>query len=261
MMQSEDVFRDYAFFKLFAVSEKQNWKISDIPWDKIEKERVSPATLRLVRESIFSELTTYSATKEFMNLFAEDLDFTHWLSVWFYEETKHPHVLMRWISHFGERFDDQFVHRGRQIHPMRPDRMEMLCMNIVSEITAANEYQQMTVDCEEPVLKIIARHLSIDESRHAAGFFAYARKMIQDSSEPDRLRLAALRIIFYCLFSQEQHHPVNEYVKRARQDASQAYYGLDYPPVHRMLLHKFSQLTDLELTGQDDIMRHIQRLR
>jgi hypothetical protein len=263
IVETQDVMQDQ-FFKLYPVSEKQMWKMSDIPWNDIQKDLVPPALLRLVREIVFAELTTFTATKHFMELFENDIDFTHWLSIWFYEETKHPHVLMKWLSHFGEKFDTQFMAAGRKIHPMRQNRMEMLCMNIVSEVTAANEYNVLITDTEEPVLKLISRLLSVDETRHATGFFTYAKKLMSQAEDQKPLQLTALRVLFYCLYSMEQHHPVNEFIKRIRQDKDlekQVGAGLDDPNVQRMLIHKFGQLTGLSFSSKEEIVAHIQELR
>ena len=36
---------------------------------------------------------------------ADDVDFTEWVSIWFYEETKHPDALLRWLGSFGVTVD------------------------------------------------------------------------------------------------------------------------------------------------------------
>jgi hypothetical protein len=261
--ESQDVIKDYNYFKLFPVAERQLWKVSDIPWDKIDKQAVPSGLLSIIRELAYAELTTYTATQKFMELFADDLDFTSWLSIWFYEESKHPLVLMKWLSYFGDQFDASYIRKGREIHPMRDDRLEMLCMNIISEVMAAQAYSGFSTVVKEPALNAILHLLSVDETRHANSFYVYARALLNKSENKVADRLSALRVLFYCLYSMEQHHPVNEFVMRVRGQLadSSAQLGMDNPDVQKILLHKFSQLTGLQLASKQDIIGNIQELR
>jgi hypothetical protein len=262
-VESSDVVQDFSFYKLYNISERQLWKMSDIPWDDINVEVVPAPIVAMIRDLAYSELTTYSATYGFMNLFEGDLDFTQWLSLWFYEETKHPLVLMKWLSYFGEKFDTKFVHTGREIYPMRNNRLEMLCMNVISEVTVAHAYGVIKEQVPEPVIQTIAHHLSIDETRHANGFFTYARSMISRAEDLPRAQLTALRVLFYCLFSQDQRHPVNEAMMRIIPDFSDTklQFGVDQSPVQKSLYHKFAQLTGLQMSSKQDVLEHIQELR
>jgi hypothetical protein len=263
LLESADVIKDFSYYKLYQVSERQLWKISDLPWDQIDTQGVATPILNLIRELAYAELTTYSATHGFMNLFEGDLDFTQWLSLWFYEEAKHPLVLMKWLSYFGEQFDTQFISKGREIHPMRNNRLEMLCMNVISEVTVAQAYGVISQEVKEPVLKLIAHHLSVDETRHANGFFTYSRNIVNRSENLPAAQLTALRILFYCLFSQDQKHPVNEFMMRIRNDFSDTtmQFGLNEPIVQKTLFHKFSQMTGLQMSSKQDVVSLIQELR
>lgn len=263
IVDSPDVMKDFAYFKLFPLAERQLWKLSDIPWDKIDKRAVPNQMLIFLREIAYSELTTYTATYKFMELFADDLDFTSWLSVWLYEEAKHPLVIMKWLSHFDDKFDSNYIRKGREIYPMRNNRLEMLCMNIVSEITAAHAYKTFALESQEPVLQIIMHNLAVDETRHANSFYSYAKNMINRAEDKNLALLTTLRVLFYCMFSMEQHHPVNELTMRTRQDLADStlVVGMDNPEVQAMSLHKFSQLTGIQMASKQDLLINLQDLR
>ena len=129
-----DSFNELSYYSLFDVAEKARWKMVDLPWDAFDKSRVDDWLVDLVKTIAFGECTTYSATRAFMDLFADDLDFSQWLAVWFYEETKHPHVLLKWLSLAGAKVSAKELIAAREITPMTPSGVEMLTFNIVSNI-------------------------------------------------------------------------------------------------------------------------------
>src|SRR5260221_159346 len=78
------------------------WRLEGIPWNDIDASAAIPELRALVRQMAYSENATYSATQRFLQTFYEDIAFTQWIAVWFYEETKHPHVLLEWLRRTGE---------------------------------------------------------------------------------------------------------------------------------------------------------------
>jgi hypothetical protein len=100
-----DVLDTALYYSLFREAETVRWKMSDIPFEAIETDKAPAALVGLMRELAAAELTTWTATNQFFDAFRDDVDFTQWLTVWLYEETKHPQALMRWLKHFGESFD------------------------------------------------------------------------------------------------------------------------------------------------------------
>src|ERR1041384_3926061 len=105
----DDVVADMLHTSLFDQAEGVRWQMSEIPWARIDRDAVTEPLRALVKEIAFAELTTFSATRRFMTDFADDVDFTQWISVWFYEESKHPQALLRWLRHVGVSVDDRFI--------------------------------------------------------------------------------------------------------------------------------------------------------
>jgi len=196
------------YYPFFDEAEKVRWKMSDIPFGEIERDRVSAAELRIVRELAYSEMTTFNATRQFFDLFEGDPDITQWLTVWLYEESKHGHSMMRWLAEFGEVFDKDYVLSGREAFPMLDSQAKMLATNVMSEMVVSNAYFGLSKFTEEPVLRLIARNLAADEARHAAQFFSYCKKLIAVSPDPARKKLDAVEMLaFWVMNDMQVKHP------------------------------------------------------
>ncbi len=203
------VLPDVRFYHLFNQAERVRWTFAEIPWEEIDKSAVSPELLRIVRELAASELTTWSATRVFLENFQNDVDFTQWVAVWLYEETKHPYVLMQWLRCLGENFDEQFVTEGRTAQSFIRSQVGTLVLNILSEIQASLIYLNLSRATTEPVLKRITTFLSGDEARHASSFYLYAAKMIAASPHPTAAKIDALKALYFWLTSiADVKHPV-----------------------------------------------------
>lgn len=242
------------FIRLSDVAERARWAMADIAWERIDASAVTAELCALVRDIAFAELTTASATRKFLTEMDDDTDFTQWMSVWFYEETRHPQVLLRWLQHVGVTVDEQFMRRGRGTAPFMKSRIGTLVANIVSEVVASASYARLAETCGEPVLASIATRLSADEARHAASFYAFARRHIERSADPARDRRDALKVV-YAWFGDNAHvrHPVNEL--RLRSGTSN-----DGPHVvpHAQILELIGTLTGHALGRIEDVMAVLQ---
>jgi rubrerythrin len=197
MSYISDVSNDLGYYELLGKSEKARWVFHDLPWDELDESKVTPDLIHNVKTAAYGELTTFSATESFMKLFHNDIDFTQWLAVWFYEETKHPLSLVRYLSKLSIPTDETFIHRGREISPMLNDRTVMLVSNICSEIAANIMYNYFLKMADEKLLAEIIRNLARDEMRHSNGFQYYCKKTIKNSADPDGERLKALRTTWF----------------------------------------------------------------
>jgi len=208
--EPSDILQGLLHYELFSVAERVRWRMEDIPWSAIDRAKVTPNLRTLVRQIALAELTTYAATRRFLQEFSDDIDFTQWMSVWFYEETKHPFALMRWMHEIGETFSSTEMVRGRITAPFMKSRFGMLVTNVISEVHASAGYIGIYRSVEEPVLKQIAKHLAGDEARHATGFFAYARRAFERSQKPEEDKLEALKVLHMWLNNNTSvQHPVN----------------------------------------------------
>ena len=252
------------YYHLFSEAERVRWKMSDIPWSDIKKDKVRPSLISLVRDIAFAELGTWSATNSFLQAFAGDIDFSQWLTVWLYEETKHPQALMSWLKECGESFDANFMLEGRKIYPPIKTSIGNLVMNVLSEMEASSLYVRLSASVEEPVLKRIARNLGADEARHASSFFSYAKKDFANSDSPDQARLQALQVLSFWLLSHKRvKHPVALISKRVT-DIHMSQLKADPEAESEKLFSRMrlmiGNLIGLELKTNDDVQNYSKEL-
>jgi hypothetical protein len=255
----DDVVREQLCFTLSARAERARWRFDDIPWDQIDPGKAPDWLRALVRDVAFSELTTTSATRRFLDELADDTDFTQWISVWFFEETRHPQVLLRWLHQLGVSVDQQFMRRGRATAPFMKSRFAMLVTNVISELVASASYARLAERSEEPVLALIAKNLSTDEARHATGFTAYARRYLERSIERDADRRDAIKVLY--LWFQDHanvRHPVSELFARSA-DARDTI-GPDPIELRDHVFSVIGALLDLPLDGNSDLLAHVRAL-
>jgi hypothetical protein len=260
-----DVVGEALCYRLFDEAERVRWRVEDVPWDRIDRERAGPGLRALVRETAYSELTTTTATRRFLTDLADDVDFTQWVAVWFYEESKHPQVLLRWLHRVGETVDEQFIRRGRATAPFMRSRMGTLVTNIISEMVATAGYARLHATAAEPVLAGIGRLLAADEARHAASFYAYARRHLERSRDPDADRRDAVKVLYLWFADNERvAHPVNEfYGRHGGQDGvgdreNRPDFAVTAP--RDRIIRLIGTLVDLPLTGETDLLAAVRDL-
>jgi hypothetical protein len=220
IVDEKNVYDDGLFYRLFAEAEFVRWQMSSYSWASINSGDIAPGWVAAARELLKSELTTFSATQRFFADFGGDVDFTQWLTVWLYEETKHPSVILKWLDCLGHKFDSGFMLQGRETLPFMPERMGTLAANIISEMVAATVYltlsRQPSID---PVLQQIFRNIGGDEARHAASFYSYAKKRLSRSTQPRQEMRQGLQVLSFWTtpdLNPRVAHPVNMLANRIR---------------------------------------------
>ena len=255
-----DVGSELGYYRLLEASEKSRWTLSELGWDAIDKSKVTPELVEDIKVAAFGELTTFSATQSFMTLFHDDVDFSQWIAVWFYEETKHPLAFIKWLGRLGVATDEGLIHRGRQIAPMAGSKVEVLTSNICSEIVAHTSYRLLERSVAEPVLAEILRNVARDEMRHSNGFQYYCQKAIRESDDPARERLRALRVAWFLsqpLRDGVTQHPVFLTLPKMRH--------VDTDELERLLRERIAdriaKMLDLDIAGPDAMYDVYVRLR
>jgi ferredoxin len=239
--------------QLLQVAEGARWVPDALPWRAFEMEKATTQLRQVVREMAYSEQTTFSATQRFMHAFADDADFSQWVSVWFYEETRHPMVLLRWLALAGEAPDADFVRRGRVSAPFMKSLVGTLVTNVISEMVAAEAYLRLADSAPEPLLGILARRIGADEARHAASFFAYAQRALE-RADSERGRLDALKVLhFWFNEGASVSHPVNETMERLRELQSAGGALPPFLPPGDRMAKVIGRLTGLPMNTPDDL--------
>jgi hypothetical protein len=253
-----DVVGDGVFPHLFAEAERVRWRLIDIDWSAIDRSKVTPGLVALTRETARAEMTTSSATNALLKEFPDDVDFTQWLAVWLYEETKHPLVLMRWLHEFGVTFDSDNVLEGRQIYPFVQSPLGTLMMNVFSEILASQFYLTLYQHAPEPILKRIARNLAGDEARHSSHFFTFAKRTVERAEDRKAAISIVLKVMYFWL-EMGVTHPVNLLVQRVTTPELSAVVQPEvwYESVAKArarMMHITSALVGRQLTCSNDLL-------
>jgi hypothetical protein len=182
-------------------------------------------------------------------MFEDDIDFTQWLAVWLYEETKHPHALTKWLALNGVQLPGKYLMDGRIITPMTKSKIEMLTFNVITEIVAGTMYLTMSETMPEPVLRDITAKLGKDEMRHSVGFENYARKTIEDSDDPNYERSIALRSAWVFLQTDQFiNHPVFLTVRSI--DGISSATG---KKIRKQIASRIGKLVGVEIPDPDDV--------
>jgi ferredoxin len=243
------------FDELAPSAERVRWALDAIPWQDLDPASASTELRSIVREMAFSESATYSATQRFLESFFEDVDFSRWISVWFYEETKHPHVLIEWLRRVGEPVSSDFVLKGRVSTPFMRSIVGTLVTNVISEVTAAQAYRRLATTSPEPVIAHIARLIAGDEARHAASFFRFTRRQLASES-PDvarRSRARGLEVLSAWLGgARPATHPVAQMIERLK-DVDVGSLDLSFAAVRTRVIRITGLLLDLPLRNDDDV--------
>lgn len=254
-----------ATYGSLAVSaEEVRWGLDSLPWAALEPGQATPALRAVVREMAISESATYSATQRFLEAFFDDLELSKWISVWFYEETRHPHVLLEWLRRVGEVVPPDVEVRGRVSTPFMRSEVGTLVTNVISEITAAHAYRRLATRAAEPVLGHIARLIAGDEARHAATFFRFAKQRFA-AAPPDEARrekARALEVLSAWLGgAQPTTHPVAQMLARLEDlPSDEAPVSLDFGTVRGRIVRVMGLLLDLPLRRQEDVMPSLRAL-
>lgn len=243
------------FDELAPGAERVRWALDAIPWSEVDPAR-APADLRtVVREMAFSENATYSATQRFLESFFDDLDFSQWIAVWFYEETRHPHVLIEWLRRVGEPVSSDFVVKGRVSTPFMRSVVGTLTTNVISEVTAAQAYRRLARSAPEPVLARLARLIAGDEARHASSFYRFARRQLA-SATPDtarRNRARGLEVLQAWLGgARPATHPVAQMMDRLKE-ADLGELDLGFSAVRGRVIRVVGLLLNLPLRREEDV--------
>lgn len=244
------------FSALAAGAETVRWQLADVPWSELLTSHVPGALRAVVREMAFSENATYSATQRFLDAFGDDVEFSRWVAVWFYEETRHPFVLMEWLRRVGEALPPGFVLRGRVSTPLMRSRVGTLVTNVISEVTASQAYLYLARTSPEPVLSKLASLIAGDEARHAASFFRFARRQLAASPEGGvRERARGLEVLYAWLHQGGSvTHPVRQMIERLRgAGTAGSSFDLDFDAIQGRVIRVIGLLLDLPIRRAEDV--------
>lgn len=165
---------------LFRSLESVRWDSErDIPWETFDASLLSDEQALTIKMNAITEWSALPATEMFLRDNHGDSDFSAFMSIWFFEEQKHSHVLMEYLR----RFKPAFVPTEAELHAVRFEfdtapPLETLTLHFCGEIRLNHWYRAATIWHTEPVIKHIYRLISQDEARHAGAYLRYMKKYL-----------------------------------------------------------------------------------
>lgn len=201
---------------MFRRLENVRWKLSDIPFEQIDREAVKPETLKFLRVNCLMELSSLYAERMFLRDFRSLPDFCQFTSVWYYEEMKHYLVLREYLKVFGmepntEIFPELDVQLGSGPWPAT------LAFHYCGELRLGMWYRRWAEMAEEPVLKQIFDLISADEFRHAGCYKQFLERAVEQ--EP-KLLLSFLNAAKWILINPDgDKHPTTMKTSEDKKEA------------------------------------------
>ncbi len=195
-MHSIEVFRQY---------EGTHWKISDIDFAAIDKTRVKPEYLTLVKSAVMGESNVIAAVHGFLNEFPDDYDFSSFAVVWGYQEVQHHYAFTAYLNALGEHIPYSAVASMRAPYDPGTRPAATLATNVISELTVNTVYKAVAKWVDEPVLQVLLKNASLDEAHHAREFIHYTKKRLDE--HPDELA-SVLETVYFYTADDRIKHPV-----------------------------------------------------
>jgi hypothetical protein len=258
--------------RMFRRLEKARWVLADIPFDAVDKSRVSPQTLSFLRVNCLMELSSLYAVRMFLRDFRELPDFCQFMSIWYYEEMKHYLVLRDYLKLWGE--EPAAASLGQYDTDLSPAPWPpTLALHYVGELRLGMWYRRWGDEADEPVLAQIYRLIGNDEFRHAG---CYKEFMEQAAAERPELLLDFMQTCKWMLFNPTgDKHPTTMKADRAQDEAvtdriegyadfqkkiRATIHDADEAELRRQVLATLSRLAGQKLTTMVELAAYTRRL-
>jgi rubrerythrin len=183
-----------------------HWTLDDIPWARLDRSRVDPDLLAVVKAASMVEHNGGDYAVYLCNVFADDPEFQQVAREWADEEIQHGRALGKWAALADpsfdfeaafKRFTDGFRLPLDATKSVRGSRSGELIARCVVETGTSSYYTALTEATDEPVLKEICRRIAADELRHYKTFYTYMKRYLEH--EPlglfGRLRVVLGRLV------------------------------------------------------------------
>lgn len=184
---------------------ERHWRYDELPWDTLDRTRVDPDLLPLIKAAALVEFNADDYTAYLCNVFRDDAAFQKAAHDWAVEEVQHGRALGRWAELVDPSFSfDRAVQRFRDGYrvpidlpqSVRGSRSGELIARCMVETGTSSYYAAIADSTDEPLLKLICRNIAADELRHYKLFYSHAKRYLEAErlSTWQRLKVALARI-------------------------------------------------------------------
>lgn len=180
----------------------KHWTLDDIPWDRIDRSRVDPEILRIVKAAAMVEYNGGDYASYLCGVFHDDPEFQAAAKQWSVEEVQHGEALGRWaeladpsfdLKAAFKRFKDGYRIDTKPDASIRGSRTGELVARCIVETGTSSYYTALMEAVDEPVLKEICRNIAADELRHYKLFYSHMQRYLK-REKVSRLRRAMVAL-------------------------------------------------------------------
>lgn len=176
------------------------WSLLDIPWDKFERDKATPALISVTKAASLVEYNSRDYARYLAEVFAGDALFQQAARRWAEEEVQHGRALRKWAEMADPEFNfeksfDLFQDGFRLPHvteSVRGSHASELVARCMVEIGTSSYYAAIRDYTDEPVLREIAAHIAADEIRHYKLFYSHLQRYLQKENLGSLKRLKVI---------------------------------------------------------------------
>lgn len=186
----------------------KRWDIEDLSWDKIDRTKVSPDLLKVIKAAALVEYGADSYADYLCKVFADDPEFQALSRSWAVEEIQHGKALGLWAERVDPSWSlDKAMAKfragytpehftGDSKKSVRGSRSAEMVARCMVEIGTSSYYSAIGDSTDEPVLKEICKHVAADEFRHYKLFYDTLNRYLarENLGRIGRLKVALGRI-------------------------------------------------------------------
>jgi hypothetical protein len=205
-----DYYLDMTYNKIFDWFETTRWNWNEIKLDELKPELLGEDERDYLTEAAIIEFGTLPGAHNFLREWEGETSFSSWALMWGAEEARHSLVQARYLDQLGIKIRSKHALYKREPYPMGDTRAGTLMMNIISEARAAEYYQRLAANTQEPVIKRIWKLLHRDESRHARAFFLFSQELC-DGNVANQIAAMKMAYVWLADRSQGVKHPAGHF--------------------------------------------------
>jgi len=202
---------------LFDRLEKARWQLhKDIPWGEFDSSKINERHLHGIKMNAILEWSAMPTTEMFLRDNKDDVDFSAFMSIWFFEEQKHSLALMEYLRQVAPAY----VPTADELAAVRftfdpAPAMESLALHFCGEVRLNQWYRCAREWHHEPVIRCIYTFLSNDEARHARAYYEYMQRAIERYGDEARLAFTKIGVLMTDARLNKAMHPTNLHVNRS----------------------------------------------
>jgi hypothetical protein len=205
------------FPSLFARLEAGRWNLAtDIRWQDFDPSKLTDRHLHGIKMNAILEWSAIPTAEMFLRDNSHDVDFSAFISVWFFEEQKHSLALMEYLK----RFAPEFCPTEAELSAVRfsfdsAPPLESLALHFCGEVRLNQWYRCASAYHSEPVIRQIYNILANDEARHARAYFDYMRKSLKAKNTEASSAFAKVGVLMTNARLNKALHPTNLHVNQS----------------------------------------------